>query len=104
MYLRLKEQDPDTSFPICRDPAPESFPNALQEFEAVRDYERKYDERRNRLLKLSRDTVMPIFFNRADGVPNKRNFFLLWDANKERFHAIVYLVPRAICSVWAGPL
>ena len=93
-YLQLKQQDPNTTFPTCRDPDPEAYPNALEEFAAVLDDEQEYNERRNRLLKLTRSTVMPIYFSRADGVPRNRNFSLLWDAEKERFHAIVFLMPR----------
>ena len=94
-YLRLKQQDPNTVFPTCRDPDPKSSRNALDEFAAVLDDEQEYNERRDRLLKLSRGAVMPIYFGRADGVPKRRSFSLLWDSEKERFHAAArHLTPR----------
>ena len=43
-YLELKQENPDTSFPTCRDPNPKSYPNALDEFVAVLDDKQEYNE------------------------------------------------------------
>ena len=52
------------------------------------------NEKRARLLKLSRGSVMPVYFSRPDAVPNWRNFSLLWDAGKERFESVLYIAPK----------
>jgi hypothetical protein len=93
-YLSLKVANPDTGFPTCRDPNPEGYPNALDEFASSIGDLTEENEKRSRLLKLSKGSVMPVYFSRPDAVPRMRNFSLMWDAEKERFSAVVYIAPK----------
>jgi len=108
-YLSLKVANPDTGFPTCRDPNPEGYPNALDEFASSIGDLTEENEKRSRLLKLSKGSVMPVYFSRPDAVPRMRNFSLMWDAEKERFSAVVYiapwspLCPQGTSSGWVGP-
>ncbi len=92
-YFQLREKDPTTAFPTCRDPRPETYPDALKAFAAVTDDEREYNERRDRLLKVARGSVMPMFFCRPDAVPRHRNFSLLRDPARGTYYALLYLLP-----------
>jgi len=92
-YFRLRDENPLTAFPTCRDPRPETYPDALEEFASVADDERDYNERRDRLSKVARGAVMPVYFARPDGVPRGRNFSLLCDPAARRYYAIVFLLP-----------
>lgn len=92
-YLSLKETDPATSFPICRDPSPEAYPNALEEFISVLDDENEYNQKRDILLKRSRGDVMPIYFGGADGVPRSRYFSLICEPEKSKYYGLVFLQP-----------
>lgn len=92
-YFELREDYPLTTFPTCRDPCPEAYPNALEEFAAVLDDEAQENERRVRLLKIARGTVMPLYFSRPDGVPRSRNFSLLCDPDQSRYYALLFLLP-----------
>jgi hypothetical protein len=93
-YLALRQQDPNTGFPVCRDPDPESYPNALEEFASVFGDENEYNEKRDRLLKVSRGSVMPIYFAGADGIPRGRHYSLSCDPKKKRFYAVTYLMAK----------
>ena len=92
-YFRLRDEVNGTSFPTCRDPAPETYPNALQEFATIVDDEEGENQRRARLLKVARGDVMPIYFSRPDGVPQNRNFSLIYDEEKSRYYGLMYLEP-----------
>lgn len=92
-YFQLREENPDTSFPTCRNPAPETYPNALDDFAAVLDDEAEEGECRARLLKVARGSVMPLYFARPDAVPRNRNFSLVNDAERQRYYALLYLEP-----------
>jgi len=93
-YLSLRRENPETGFPTCRDPKPEGYPKALDEFASSIGDSTEENEKRHRLLRLSKGSVMPVYFGGSDGVPNNRYFSLLWGAEKERFSAVVYIAPR----------
>ena len=76
-YLSLKRENPETGFPTCRDPKPEGYPNALDEFASSIGDLTEENEKRARLLRLSRESVMPVYFGRPDAVPRRQNFSLL---------------------------
>jgi len=90
-YFALAEVDPRTSFPTSRDPSPTAFPDALDDFGAVgmEDYEYFKD----RLTKIARGRIMPLYFARPDAAAKSRNFSLLYDARGQRYFALMYLLP-----------
>jgi len=90
-YLALKTEFPETNFPTCRNPQDASYPNALDEFSTFVGSLSEENERRNRMLKNARGSVMPVYFSRPDAVPKARNFSLLRDPEKDRFYALVYI-------------
>jgi putative transposase len=98
-YLELSANDPRTSFPTCRDPAPEAVQGALNAF--AKSSGDDYDELRNRLMTICRGAVMPLYFCRADaasqtknGGARNRNFSLLWRSDKRQLLAVLYLLPQ----------
>ena len=93
-YLSLKRDNPETGFPTCRDSNPDGYPNALDEFASSIGDSPEENEKRDRLLKVFKGSVMPVYFGRPDAVPQMRNFPLLWDSQKERFSAVVYIAPK----------
>jgi len=94
-YFRLREENSLTAFPTCRDPSPETYPDALNDFAAVLDDEQQEKDCRARLLRVARGSVMPIYFSRPDAVPRQRNFSLLHDPQRQRYYALLYLEPGA---------
>lgn len=92
-YFQLREENPLTAFPNCRDPSPETYPNALEEFATVVDDEQGENQRRARLLRVARGDVMPVYFCRPDAVPRNRNFSLVCDPGTGRYYGLLYLEP-----------
>lgn len=90
-YFALAEIDPRTSFPTGRDPSSIAFPDALDDFGMVgmEDYEYYKD----RLTKIARGRVMPVYFARPDAAAQSRNFSLLYDVHGQRYFALMYLLP-----------
>lgn len=93
-YYELRKETSNTAFPTCRDPSPETFPNALDDFANMIDGDdEEFLRRKWQLLKVTRGAVMPIYFARPDAVPYSRNFSLLRDADTGKYYALLFLLP-----------
>jgi putative transposase len=93
-YYALSDISTDTGFPIGRDPNPEAYENALDDFVLVGSDVDDYNDTRNRLATLARGQYMPLFFSRADGATNNRNFSLLTNVDTNRLLAALWLLPQ----------
>jgi len=87
-YFALIEAGESPSFPTSRNPSPSAFPNALDDFGLVGLED--YDYYKDRLTKVARGSVRPLFFSRCD---HTRNACLLYDVRKDRYFALMHLLP-----------
>jgi len=90
-YFTLAEIDPRTSFPTSRNPSPTAFPEALNDFGMVGIED--YDYYKDRLTKIAKSRVMPLYFARPDAAAKNRNLSLLYDVRGQRYFALMYLLP-----------
>jgi len=93
-YYALDGMAGATGFPVGRDPAPDAVDNALDGFVLVGGDEADYNEARNLMLMRMRGQYMPLYFCRADGAANNRNFSLLWNTQKHQLLAALWLLPK----------
>lgn len=86
-YLMLLGTDDKTGFPIGRDPSPEGYPNALENFVRVGSDLADYEASKALLLKRARGSVVPVTFSRY------RDCRVLADTKTERFFVLMSLLP-----------
>lgn len=86
-YFELQKTDQSPGFPAARDPSPEGWPNALEDFALVGGDLNDENESRRRLLNRAKGAVMPIHYSRS------RDFRILYDRKKERFFVWLKLLP-----------
>lgn len=87
-HLALRLIDDKASFPVCRDPDPQGYPNALEEFGSLGANLAAENEARARLLTVVRGGVMPVHFSRS------RDFALLMQDDGSRFFVFLKLLPK----------
>lgn len=86
-HLSLELIGQEAGFPSARDPSPEGWPNALQDFALVGGDVEDENKSKKRLLHRARGSVMPVYFSRS------RDFALLMDKDRGRFFAWLKLLP-----------
>lgn len=98
-YLMLDSgEQQQAGFPIGRDPSPEGYPNALDQFCTLYlqnlpetpklEHQTAETEARARLMRITRVQHMPVHIIRA------RDFALLWDEQKDRYFVWLKLLPN----------
>jgi putative transposase len=93
-YYALSSEDSNTGFPVGRDPNPEVYANALDDFALVGSDVDDYNDTRNRLATLARGQYMPLFIEGADGAKRNRYFSLLTNADANKLLVALWLLPK----------
>lgn len=95
-FIQLKAQDERTSFPIARKVKhrDQFFKDTLERMRLCLDDLEEENQARDDLLTVIKEQYMPIFFSRPDGIVRNRNFGLLYDKEKNKYYACVYLLPN----------
>jgi IS605 OrfB family transposase len=83
-----------------RDPDPQGYPNALDNFAGVGSSLEDFEESVRRLKKRAAGAVMPIYFSRSDGAAQtksgaarNRNYSLLTTPQRDKLLAALWLLP-----------
>lgn len=93
-HLMLEGTDQDPGYPQSRDPSPEGYPNALQNFARVGIDLADEIESKRQLLRRAKGSVIPIYVSRS------RDLRLLYDRKKDRFFLWIKLLSAGhkLCS------
>ncbi len=86
-FLMLEGTDQDPGYPQARDPSPDGYSNALQNFAEVGIDLADEDESKRQLLRRVKGSVMPIYVSRS------RDLRLLYDRKNDRFFLWLKLLP-----------